>query len=458
VALPAASGFAGTIAAERRPRVLEGGATAELMWPVLRERLRVLAGVPLVLGEDVLGVLHVGSDAPRVFGDDDIALLEMVAARIASALDRAAAYESLRRAEERLHVALEAGRMGVWEWQAEAQRMSWSPTLEAIHGLPAGSFEGTLQAYRDRLHPEDRERVLRAMRESFEMGADFHAEYRVRRPGGDLRWLSTHGQVIADGDGRPAGLTGICRDVTEEKLLDAARETAIAELTRNAKLHEVFTGILGHDLRNPLGAILMGSHFAISQNEDQRLVKPLARILRSAERMARMIDQLLDFTRVRLGGGIPVDPRQADLLPVLRQVVEELDDAHPDAVLRFEHAGDSAGSWDPDRLAQVFSNLVGNALQHGTGHDVQVRLDGSAEEALLVEVRNAGRIPEELLPNLFEPLSGRSVKTGSPQGFGLGLFISHEIVQAHGGRLDVRSDGENGTVFQVRLPRARGRG
>ncbi len=236
-----------------------------------------------------------------------------------------------------------------------------------------------------------------------------------------------------------------------------ARATAHDGLERSVRFYELFTGILAHDLRNPLGAVMGAAQLALAQNEGAKLVKPLSKILSSSQRMARMIDQLLDFTRMRLGDGLPIEPRPIDLLPILRQVADELDHAHTEGSVRFEHDGTAAGTWDPDRLAQVFSNLIGNALQHGDARQaVTVRLDGSAADAVRIEVHNMGSIPAAILPKVFNPLVSGEARRGGARGLGLGLFISRAIVESHGGTIDVRSDPAAGTTFAVVLPRTPG--
>ncbi|MEP6652436.1 MAG: GAF domain-containing protein [Myxococcales bacterium] len=234
-----------------------------------------------------------------------------------------------------------------------------------------------------------------------------------------------------------------------------ARFSALDELKTTVRFNEMFTAILGHDLRNPLSAIMTAAQLVVKRGETENLMKPMARILTSGERMARMIEQLLDFTRVRVGAGIPLQPAEHDLLPVVRQVVDELEDANPTWSLRLEASGDCVGSWDRDRLSQVFSNLVANAIQHGVAeHGVDVRVDGTATHAVSINVRNGGQIPPALLPTLFEPLSGGERPRRRSRGLGLGLFITQQIVIAHGGSIAVTSSAAEGTRMVVSLPRA----
>lgn len=232
------------------------------------------------------------------------------------------------------------------------------------------------------------------------------------------------------------------------------RFDGLAELEDAVRFSDLFTGMLGHDLRNPLGAILVAADLAMARAESDRVKKPISRILNSGRRMARMIDQLLDFTRMRLGAGIPLRPSPVDLAALVRQVVDELEGANPEIAIRLEHAGDTRGTWDPDRLAQVFSNLVANAIHHGTPErGIRVGIDGAAAESLRIEVQNGGAIPPSLVDHVFEPMTRSERRRDGSQGLGLGLHITREIVRAHGGTIAVCSSEEDGTTFTITLPR-----
>jgi signal transduction histidine kinase len=235
------------------------------------------------------------------------------------------------------------------------------------------------------------------------------------------------------------------------------RFTALRELEQTVRFNEIFTGMLGHDLRNPLGAIMAAAQMAARRSDQGgQLEKPLGRIIKSSERMATMIDQLLDFTRVRVGEGIPIDPRASDVVAIMNQAVDELSHAHPSwqFSIHRDAGDDTTGVWDADRILQVFSNLVGNAVQHGSAEQgVSVYFDGSSPEAVSVRIHNMGTIPEELLPRLFEPMAGGDRRRTNSRGLGLGLYISREIVKAHGGEIRVATCATGGTSFTLRLPR-----
>jgi PAS domain S-box-containing protein len=236
----------------------------------------------------------------------------------------------------------------------------------------------------------------------------------------------------------------------------ASRFVALAQLEQTVHYNELFAGVLAHDLRNPLGAIMTAAQLLLMRQEGEgdRSAKPLSRILSSGQRMSRMIDQLLDFTRARAGGGIEIQPRDTSLAELCAQAVGELELVFPSRTIECEAAGDLAGVWDPDRVLQIISNLVANAGQHApAGSDISVKLDGRGADAVTLEVHNEGAIPESLLPSLFDPFRGTRQRRGHSQGLGLGLFIVKELVRAHGGTVDVASSAAHGTTFTIRLPR-----
>jgi signal transduction histidine kinase len=228
------------------------------------------------------------------------------------------------------------------------------------------------------------------------------------------------------------------------------------EAERSVRYNELFAGMLGHDLRNPLSAITTGANYIARLNSSPKSAKAATRILTSAERMARMIDQLLDFTRIRVGGGLTLASTCFDLGELCWRVKEELEAANPERSIVVEVEGDVVGSWDQDRLQQVFSNLVGNALHHGTdGQPVRLRCHGCDPARVELSVHNEGVIPSQVLPVLFEPFRGHT-RYQRTRGLGLGLFITHQIVGAHGGTIDVASDEAAGTTFRLGLPRGAG--
>ncbi|HKT74721.1 MAG TPA: hybrid sensor histidine kinase/response regulator [Steroidobacteraceae bacterium] len=228
----------------------------------------------------------------------------------------------------------------------------------------------------------------------------------------------------------------------------------LEERTQTLRLNEMFIAVLGHDLRNPLNAMLTSAHLLQESSPEDGTKDIAARIVSSGRRMTRMIEDLLDLARARLAGGIPLQREPVDLGTLVPRVLREHGATFPTKPIELDRVGDLTGSWDADRLAQVASNLVGNALQYGDDHHpVRVKLDGTADDLVVCSVVNAGSIPEEVLPSIFDPFRGGSMRTGRSDGLGLGLFIVRQIVQAHGGDVDVRTGDGNQTTFTVRIPR-----
>lgn len=241
-----------------------------------------------------------------------------------------------------------------------------------------------------------------------------------------------------------------------ERVIKLQREALISELQQTIHNNELFAGVLAHDLRNPLSAITTAAQLAMVRAGSDQLLKPLSRVLSSGQRMGRMIDQLLDFTRLRVGGGVQLTPREVDLRELSEEVIEELEPVHPDWSMRLEAQGDCRGEWDRDRLMQVVSNLAANAVHHGVAeHGLTITVDGSHAEDVVLRVHNMGTVPAELLPRLFEPFRGSQQRRAGSKGLGLGLFITRMLVTAHGGEVSVTSTETEGTTFRVTLPRRR---
>jgi signal transduction histidine kinase/FixJ family two-component response regulator len=248
-------------------------------------------------------------------------------------------------------------------------------------------------------------------------------------------------------------------DLSGHKAAEREREARIAEMERAVRFGEMFAGMLGHDLRNPLSAIMTAAELIARRAASadlEKIEKPAQRVISSAQRMARMISQLLDFTRIRLGGGLPLERTRVDLAEVTRAIIDELEPVYG-CPLRLTCTGDVSGTWDRDRLSQMVSNLAANACQHGAeGFPIELTVDGSQPDRVRLEIWNQGVVPPALLPFVFEPLrqaNDTGPRVGPSSGLGLGLYITQQIALGHGGTIRVESDEASGTRFVVVLPR-----
>ncbi len=227
----------------------------------------------------------------------------------------------------------------------------------------------------------------------------------------------------------------------------------LAERTETLRLHEMFTAVLGHDLRGPLSAMMLSAQ-VLARRPDESVQKIGARLVKSGHWMSRMIEDVLDVSRARLAGGIPIRRTPFDLGQLVQRVARDYQDLFPDHALNVRCEGDLQGHWDEDRLTQVVSNLVGNALHHGLPEaPIVIHADGRAADKVVFSVANGGAIPAEVLPTVFDPFRRGSQTSSRAEGLGLGLYIVQQIVQAHGGAVVADTEGGTTTIFRLQMSR-----
>ena len=261
-------------------------------------------------------------------------------------------------------------------------------------------------------------------------------------------------------DGKTVAMMRLFAELVSLQLADeeqSVRDRAALSLAReNAELREQFIAVLGHDLRNPLFAVLAGSGFLLGLPGDERQRSMLLRIQSAGERMLRLIEDIMDFARGRLGGGIALSLQPVAIADVIDDVVAEIASAHPEKTIRVTAAVDGTVLVDRTRVAQLLSNLVGNAVQHSPRHEpVEVRAESSSGRLRLAVTNRGEPIPAEVRARLFQPYVRAAGDQPRP-GLGLGLYISGEIARAHGGTIAVQSTDDGVTTFTVELPRTGG--
>jgi signal transduction histidine kinase len=277
------------------------------------------------------------------------------------------------------------------------------------------------------------------------------SEYRALRASVIRLWTKANGSLTG------ADLEDLTRF---NEAVDQALAESISRYTLDVdRSKDMFLAILGHDLRSPLGAIQMASQFML---EEGALKEPnltlTTRIVRNTKRMNQMVGDLLDFTRSRLGSGVPIVRAEMDLEKVVRDAVDEVSAANPESVIQLETSGDLRGNWDLGRICQVLTNLLGNAVQHGSAKTViTVSVHGEASAVVLRVHNRSPVIAASELPGIFGPFkrlrAGQSSAGSATSSLGLGLYIAERIVTAHNGTIEVASSQDAGTAFTVRLPR-----
>lgn len=254
-------------------------------------------------------------------------------------------------------------------------------------------------------------------------------------------------------------------DVTRfNEAVDQALAESVARYERMVKQSQnMFLAILGHDLRNPLGTVVTGSSFLMQAVDiPPKYILVATRMFNSAKRMSKLINDLIDFTRTHLGPGIPIRVKQASIVTICNDVVDELRTYHPETTINFQGPQKLDAIFDESRIAQVLSNLIGNAIQHGDREmPITVKLTNCGDD-IKVEVNNRGKsIDDDKISAIFDPMVRIAARVNGVESndsieqtsLGIGLYISREIVHAHGGRIDVASNEDDGTTFTVTMRR-----
>ncbi len=357
--------------------------------------------------------------------------------------------ESVREVDAMFRATFDQAAVGIAVLSADGEWLRANGRLREVLGYSDEALSRlTLSAL---AHPDDRARLQRRLgrMRSGETRSETW-ELRLRRRDGAFRWIRLALSAAHEPAGDPGWLVAVAEDIDDRKRLEEEMRRALEFETR-------LYGMMGHDLRSPLAALKATVAGLLSRPEaisgPQR--KALARIARSTHRIQRLVEEVLDYTQVRLGAGVTVHPREVDAHALCEQVVQELERIHPGRISFRDSPVDERAGWDPARVRQLLEGLMDHALTHGAhGQPVSLVLGGDAD-ALTFTVRYTGEfISAEQLPRLFEPFS--DADGGEPTvklSQGLGLYLAREVAQAHGGSVSIESSREGSTAFVVKLPR-----
>jgi PAS domain S-box-containing protein len=369
-------------------------------------------------------------DAINAGADDYFSLSsgpEVLRARVRAQLRRKR-YEEENRAREgyvRSAEILESLSDGFFAVDREWRFIYVNRAFEGIVGASRASLVG--QALWDRCHWLAAEPFQQDLRRA----ATAQEPLTFEAPGPGDRWFEVRALARRD------GVSGYLRDTTPRR--------------RAEEVQRHLLGIVSHDLRTPLTAVSLSTQMVLRATDlPEQHRRLLERAAGGAARMARLIKDLLDYSHARLGEGLPLVRRPSDLEAICHDAIEEVQAAHPGRAIEYRCEGDKTGDWDPDRIQQVLTNLLTNALRHGADSAaVTLSWRGDPDEKIISVHNDGPPIDPSLLERIFEPFQRGERK---PEGVGLGLFIVREIVHAHGGRVDLRSEEGAGTTFTITLP------
>ena len=375
------------------------------------------------------------------------------------------AHRGVRENEERLRLAMDVAQMAVWEWDVDADRITWSTDPEALFGFPAGAFGPELRVTRA-VHPEDKARVEAALSSALATGL-YECEYRVVQPSAAVVWVTERGQVLRRGDGTVEKIVGVSRDVSAqrraeqegERLLVRERE-ARDEAERQSRFKDEFLATLSHELRTPINAIL-GWLSILSRGEAVRdPAKAIAVIQRNAQMQAKLIEDLLEMNKLT-SGTARLDVALVDVKSTVDNALQALQPTAEAKGIRLTADIDPAVpqmAADGRRLQQVIWNLVHNAIKFTPDQGgVEIAVTRTSTSVQIRVTDNGQGISPDFLPYVFDRFrQADSSATRGAWGLGIGLSIAKHIVELHGGTIVATSGGSGqGSTFIVHLPASR---
>ncbi|MBD1909385.1 MULTISPECIES: PAS domain S-box protein [unclassified Leptolyngbya] len=394
--------------------------------------------------------------------------------------DRKKSETALRENEDRLRMAIASAQLGTWDWNFATGELQWDAGCKAMFGLPSDR-ESSIEVFFDALHPDDRDRVQSIMQVALDpvSGGSYDTEYRaIGIQDGVERWLRAKGQAYYDANGKPLRFSGTVLEITEQKRVEAQRETLLQQeqaareaAERANRMKDEFLAVLSHELRTPLNPILgWAKLLQAAPVKPEKLQQGLTTIERNAKHQVQLIEDLLDTSRI-IRGQLTLSFAKVDLSQPIVAAVETVRLAAEAKAINLEvlldpEVGPVRG--DMGRLQQTIWNLLSNAIKFTPqGGRVEVRLsridplsptDAQAPSPLSyaqITVTDTGKgITPDFLPHVFELFRQQdSSTTRSFGGLGLGLAIVRQVIEAHGGTITVTSPGEDqGSTFTLRLP------
>ncbi len=419
--------------------------------PKLLQNHQVQSGVSVIIRgkKGAYGVLGVHSMSKQQFTQDDVNFIQAIANILAASIQRRETEEQLLAHQEWLLIAQKAAQIGTFEWDLRTNHINWTKEMEDLYELPRGTYDGTRATWISQLHPDDQEILTEQTDRAFEQRAtEFFAEYRIVTPDGKTRWISTRASIVYDQKKPtiPIRMVGVNLDITRSK---------------EAEMHkDEFIGIVSHELKTPVTSLKAYGQVLqrrFSHEHNFHAVQQLAKMDFQLDKLTSLIGDLLDVTKIE-AGRLHLHLQPFDSKALIDEIIEELQPTTIQHTIVRE--GRMSGEvpckvlGDRERIGQVLINFISNAIKYSPEAKKIVVLLKDTQDRVQIGVKDFGMgVSEVDAKRIFERFfrAERPYKNSFP-GIGLGLYISSEIIQRHGGRVWVESQLGKGATFWFELP------
>ncbi len=369
----------------------------------------------------------------------------------------------IRENQDFLEFAQKAGKIGAFEWNVDTNKIIWTSELENIYGMGPGEFDGTFETWLTFIHQEDRDIASQAVKRITTVSRELSHEFRIISKQGAIRWILARGKIVKDGKGKNLKFIGINIDITDQKVIEHKLRLTEANLLHALSVRDEFMAIASHELKTPLTSlklsiqmyernILRRDPLAYTPEKIQNFLEKNSKQL---DRLTRLVDDMLDISRIRTGK-LSLKKEPCELSGMLRDILgrtREQFEACGSGQPTIEHIENALGEWDPLRIEQVMTNIITNAIRYGQGKPITISIR-NYQESVRIAVKDEGLgIPKSDQEKIFQRYE-RGLLAREVSGLGLGLFISQQIIAAHGGRIWVESEIGKGATFFVDLPRS----
>lgn len=429
------------------------------------EGIRALAFIPLVSDGRLLGKFMVYYNTPHDFTKEEIQISQNIANHVAFALDRRKAEVALQESHALLQAAMDAGKLGAWEWDIARNAITWTDRVYVIHGMEPGSFDGSLEAWRKLVHPDDWETVQSRLQKALARELPYELEFRTVRPNGEIRWVFTRADIVHDSHGKPTRLTGITQDITKRRRAEEAlnKQTEkvnqlVEELREADRRKDQFLATLAHELRNPLAPVRNAVQILRMKGQSIPEIDWARDLIdRQMQHMSRLIDDLLDVSRISRNK-LELRKDHLDLAKVVSAVVESsrpmFQESEQELIVTLAPETIIVEG-DETRLEQIFLNILDNAAKYSDkGAPVRLTVEKQNNQAVISFEDSGIGIPADKLPSIFDMFSQvEDSLSRSRGGLGIGLHLTRRLVEMHRGTIEARSEGAGkGSAFIIRLP------